>query len=239
MTLLVSIHDVAPPNLPAVQQLWLLCRRAGVVPALLVVPDWHGQAPIEKDTGFLDWLSGAVRDGAEIFLHGERHDEVGRPRGPLDALRAAGRTAREGECLTLDAGDLEALVARGLARLRALGLDPVGFVPPAWLMRADARLGVYAAGASLTEDETAIYLSGGRRITTPALRWSARSAFRAHTSVLVASARWRRRRQTPLMRLALHPADLSHPAVARSVAHELHRWTADRAARPYASLLAG
>ncbi len=238
MTLLVSVHDVAPPNLPAVQQLWQSCRRAGVVPALLVVPDWHGQAPIEQDAGFLDWLRGAVHDGAEIFLHGERHDEVGRPRTPLDALRAAGRTAREGECLTLDAAGLEALVARGLARLRALGFDPVGFVPPAWLMRADARPGIHAAGAVLTEDEAAIYLGGGRRVATPALRWSARSALRAHASVLVASARWHRRRQTPLMRLALHPGDLSHPAVARSVARELHRWTAERAARPYASLLA-
>ena len=49
VTLLVSIHDVAPPHLPAVRRLWLMCRDAGVVPALLVVPDWHGSAPIERD----------------------------------------------------------------------------------------------------------------------------------------------------------------------------------------------
>jgi hypothetical protein len=237
VTLLVAIHDVAPPNLPAVRRLWQLCREAGVLPALLVVPDWHGDAPIERDPRFLAWLRGAVAEGADILLHGERHDEVGRPRTLSDELRAAGRTAREGECLTLDAPELEALVARGLARLRALGFPVLGFVPPAWLMRAEARRGIYAAGARLTEDEAAIYLATGRRITTPALRWSARTAFRARASLLVAGWRWRQQRRTPVMRIALHPSDLNHPAVARSVAREVERWTADREAQSYASLL--
>jgi predicted deacetylase len=236
--LLVSIHDVAPPNLPAVRRLWQLCRDAGIIPALLVVPDWHGSAPMERDADFVAWLREAVADGAEVLLHGERHDEQGRPRGLGDALRAAGRTAREGECLTLDAPELEALVARGLARLGALGFAARGFVPPAWLMRADARRGVYAAGVTFTEDERAIYLADGRRIATPALRWSTRTAFRARASLLVAECRWRMQRRAPVVRIALHPADLSHPAVARSVAQALVRWTTSRMARSYASLVA-
>jgi hypothetical protein len=238
VTLIVSIHDVAPPNLPAVKRLWQLCRNVGAVPALLVVPDWHGHAPIEHDAEFLAWLRGAVADGAEILLHGERHDEIGRPRALGDAVRAAGRTAREGECLTLDAPELEALVARGLARLRALGFSAPGFVPPAWLMRADARPGIFAAGLSFTEDERAVYLAGGRCLASPALRWSTRTAVRAHASVSVAGWRWHFQRGAPLMRIALHPGDLSHPAVARSVARALERWTADRRVQPYASLMA-
>lgn len=238
MTLLVSIHDVAPPNLAAVRRLWQLCRDAAVVPALLVVPDWHGAAPIERDAGFLAWLRGAVTEGAEVLLHGERHDEEGRPRALGDALRAAGKTAREGECLTLDAPELEALVARGMSRLRALGFAPRGFVPPAWLMRADARAGIYAAGMAFTEDDGAIYLASGRRIPSPALRWSTRTGFRARASVVVAEWRWRSQRRAPVMRLALHPADLDDPAVARSVALALGRWTAGRAAGSYASLAA-
>lgn len=238
MTLLVSIHDVAPPNLAAVRRLWQSCRVAGVVPALLVVPDWHGRAPIERDAGFLAWLRSAVDEGAEVILHGERHDEAGRRRALADEVRAAGKTAREGECLTLDAPELEAMVRRGLARLEALGFSSRGFVPPAWLMRAEARPGIYAAGAAFTEDEGAIYLAGGRRIASPALRWSTRTAFRARASVLVAEWRWRSQRRTPVMRLALHPADLNDGRVARSVAEALARWTAGRAARTYASLAA-
>lgn len=238
MTLLVSIHDVAPPNLAAVRHLWQLCREARVVPALLVVPDWHGEAPIEQDEQFLAWLRGAVADGAELVLHGERHDEVGRPRELGDELRAAGKTAREGECLTLDASELEALVTRGLARLRALGLATRGFVPPAWLMRADARRGIYAAGVTFTEDDSAIYVADGRRIAAPALRWSTRTRFRAIVSTLVAEWRWWTQRRAPVMRIALHPADLNHPGVTRSLRDALARWTAGGTARSYASLVA-
>jgi predicted deacetylase len=238
VTLLVSIHDVAPPNLVAVRRLWQVCRDAGVVPALLVVPDWHGAAPIERDAGFLAWLRGAVTEGAEVLLHGERHDEAGRPRALGDELRAAGKTAREGECLTLDAPELEALVARGLARLRALGFAPRGFVPPAWLMRPDARAGIYAAGMAFTEDDRAIYLANGRRLPSPALRWSTRTTFRARASTLVAEWRWRTQRRAPVMRLALHPGDLNHPAVVRSVTLALTRWTTGRAPRTYESVAA-
>ena len=236
MTLLVSIHDVAPPNLIAVRRLWLLCRDAGVVPALLVVPDWHGTAPIERDVDFLAWLRKAVADGAELLLHGERHDEVGRPRTLIDTLRAAGKTAWEGECLTLNAPELEALVARGLARLRALGFSSHGFVPPAWLMRTDARPGIFATGVAFTEDAGAIYLADGRRIVTSALRWSTRTAFRARASVLVAEWRWRRQRRAPVMRIALHPADLNNPGVARSVQQALAQWTTGHTPCSYASL---
>jgi hypothetical protein len=45
-------------------------------------------------------------------------------------------------------------------------------------------------------------------------------------------------RRAPVVRIALHPADLSHPAVARSVAQALVRWTTSRMARSYASLVA-
>ena len=133
--------------------------------------------------------------------------------------------------------ELEALVARGLTRLRALGFSASGFVPPAWLMRADARPGIYAAGVAFTEDDGAIYLADGHRIATPALRWSTRTALRAGASSGRGMALGSQRR-TPVMRIALHPADLSHPGVARSVERALSRWTAVRVSRTYASLAA-
>ncbi len=238
MTLLVSIHDVAPPNLPAVQQLWQLCRDRGVIPALLVVPDWHGSAPIESGAECLDWLHGAVRDGAEVILHGERHDEVGHPRRLGDELRAWGRTAREGECLTLSAAELRTLVRRGLDRLRHLGFAPLGFVPPAWLMRPDARVGAYEAGAAFIEDEAAIRFADGRQVHAPVVRWSARTPLRAHLSVLVAHWRWRLQRSEATMRLALHPGDAAHPAVLQSVRDALVQWTSGHDVVTYRSLTA-
>ena len=224
--ILVSIHDVAPPNLPAVQSLWDRCLAAGVTPALLVVPDWHGNAPIEHDPAFLDWVRQAMGQGAEIILHGERHDEVGRTRTVSGSLRAWGRTAREGECLELSRDDLRQLVARGLARLRAAGLEPGGFIPPAWLVRTDAVAGAFDAGCVFVEDEHTVHLAGGRRLPSPAVRFSARTPFRARASVVVANARWLLQRSRSPVRLALHPGDLGDERLAKAVDDHIARWTA-------------
>lgn len=238
MTLLVSIHDVAPPNHEPVARLWAMCRAVDVTPALLVVPDWHGEAPIERHPRFVDWVRAGADAGAEVVLHGERHDEVGRPRTSADALRAAGRTDREGECLTLHAGQLRVLIERGAARLRAVGLEPCGFIPPAWLFRPGAEAAVGQAGLAFTEDAGAIHRFPGGRVASPVVRWSARTPARALGSVVVAEARWLLQRAAPVVRLALHPRDLSHPAVAASLERALRSWTGARRAGRYAELAA-
>ena len=238
MTLLVSIHDVAPPHEPAVRRLWELCRALDVTPALLVVPDWHGTAPLERHPAFVAWLREAAAAGAEIVLHGERHDEVGRARTATDALRAAGRTEGEGECLTMTPAELRALVERGVARLAALDLVPTGFVPPAWLLRPGAAAAVGEAGLRWTEDARNVHRFPGGPLASPAVRWSARSPVRAWGSVLVAAARWRLQRTAPVLRVALHPRDLSHPATAASLERELRRWVRARTPRRYADLAA-
>jgi predicted deacetylase len=237
MNILVSIHDVSPAFADGIFALWNLCASHGVTPALLVVPEWHGQWPVEANRAFAAWLRDCADRGAEILLHGERHDEDGLPRGWRDELRAAGRTAREGECLTLRGAAARAHVERGLTRLRALGLNPVGFVPPAWLAREDTHNAVAALGLRVSEDTAVVRVHHRQvRIAAPAIRWSSRSAVRALGSVLVARWRWHTLRRTPLVRLTLHPQDLTAAVTARSVASELVRWTAARSAIRYADL---
>lgn len=235
--LLVSIHDVTPALEPGVRRLWTLCRAHGVTPALLVVPEWHGAWPLEAAPAFVAWLRECARLGAEVLLHGERHDEVGLRRGWPDAVRAAGRTAREGEFLTLDRAAADVRIGRGLDRLRALGLEPVGFVPPAWLAREATHASVRDHGLAVSEDAAGVrVLRRGARLRAPAVRWSGRSAFRAHASRAVAAWRWRVHRRASLLRLALHPQDLAHPVTAESVAREVARWTAARRALRYGDL---
>ena len=151
--LLVTIHDVAPPLMERVERLWALCAERRVAPGLLVVPDWHGGVPIEGDPACVAWVRARAAEGAEVFLHGERHDEVGSPRGWRDSVRALGRTNREGEFLTLGYDAARTRIDRGLARLRALGLAPIGFVPPAWLARPDTHRAVRDAGLAVSEDD--------------------------------------------------------------------------------------
>ena len=235
--LLVSIHDVTPALEDAVRRLWALCRAQGVTPALLVVPDWHGAWPLESHPAFVAWVRECADAGAEIILHGERHDEVGLPRTWRDDLRALGRTAREGEFLTLDHDAARARIDRGIGRLRALGLDPIGFIPPAWLARESTHDVVRMAGLRVSEDAGTIRVhSSGVRLPAPALRWSGRSTMRAVGSRAMAWLRWCTQRHASYVRMALHPQDLAHAITAQSVEREVTRWTRARRVVPYAAL---
>lgn len=238
---LVSIHDVTPALEAPVRALWETCARLDVRPALLVVPDWHGAWPLERHPGYVGWLRERAAEGAEIFLHGERHDEVGLPRGWRDTLRAVGRTAREGEFLTLGRAAAEERVARGVSRIRSLGLPPLGFVPPAWLAREATFQAVAAQGLQLSEDvrEVRLHEPTPRRLAAPVVRWSARTALRAHLSAAVAAWRDRGHLRHPLLRIALHPQDLDSEVTRRSLERLMEHWVAERRVVPYGALLAG
>ncbi|HEU5303381.1 MAG TPA: polysaccharide deacetylase family protein [Gemmatimonadales bacterium] len=235
--LLVSIHDVSPAQAAAVTRLWEVCVERRVIPALLVVPNWHGEWPLEEHPDFVEWIRRRAAEGAEIVLHGERHDEVGLPRGAGDHRRAWGKTAGEAEFLTLDAAAAEARITRGLGRLRKVGLEPVGFVPPAWLAREAAHEAAASAGLHFSEDDHSVRLfPSGRRMASPVLRWSARTAARAWGSVAVARIRSVVQRRAGVVRIALHPRDLDHPATARSLTHTLDRWLGWHRAGHYGDL---
>lgn len=241
MRLLVSIHDVTPALQPECEVLWAMSRAQGVTPALLVVPNWHGRAPLAEAPAFVSWLRARVAEGAEVFLHGERHDEVGLPRSLGDEWRAVGRTAREGEFLTLDEGPAHARMARGVAVLRGLGLDPIGFIPPAWLARPGCWAAAERLGLRIGEDHRHVILvREGEWRRTPNLCWSGRTPVRAVVSRAVVSRQADALRDGDTARVVFHPADLRHPATTDGTREVLASLLA-RGARavPYASLLEG
>lgn len=225
MTILLSLHDVAPPFARQLHELWSLCLGHGVRPALLVVPNWHGAHPLEQDRRFVDWLFARADQGARIFLHGERHDEADRVRSATDALRAFGRTMREGEFLSLDYAAARASMERGRAVLARCGLSPIGFIPPSWLARTATREAARDLGFAIMEDDRRIHLlREGIALRSPAVRWSARSLWRARLSSVAADARWQLQRDHPVLRIALHPMDIDNPETRQSVQRALERW---------------
>jgi uncharacterized protein len=234
MKLLVSIHDVSPAHDQAIQRIWTHCHSLGVRPALFVVPNWHGEWPIEDYRLFIDW----VRDceaggfGADVFLHGERHDEHGVRRELADELRAFGRTDGEAEFLTLRYGAARQRIERGLRCLRACGLSPVGFVAPAWLAHAECTVALSDTGVAISETTDAITLhSRGMRLASPVLRWSTRTPWRAAASQVVARTASMLNANHWLVRVALHPGDVEHPPTWASVRATLDRWLGIR--RPW------
>ncbi|HET6797909.1 MAG TPA: polysaccharide deacetylase family protein [Gemmatimonadales bacterium] len=235
--LLVSIHDVSPAGAQPIARLWNICVEHGVVPALLVVPNWHGGWPLESHPEFVRWIRARRDEGAEIVLHGERHDEVGLRRRPIDHWRAWGKTDREAEFLTLDFAAARDRLHRGLDRLRQLDLDPLGFVPPAWLARESTHQAVASVGLSFSEDDRSVRLHRSEmRLRSPVVRWSARTAARTWGSVAVAATRARFQSGAQLPRIALHPDDLGRPAIQRSISRALEHWLTRHAPGRYADL---
>ena len=108
---------------------------------------------------------------------------------------------------------------------------------PAWLSPPDCAATVSALGLSISEDTNAIQLAQrGMRLSSPVIRWSARTEWRARMSAGVASfASWRHRRHW-LVRIALHPSDLGHPATAASIETTLDYWLARRTPWTYSAL---
>jgi uncharacterized protein len=140
--------------------------------------------------------------------------------------------------LTLDAAPAAERIGRGLELFARLGLEPIGFVPPAWLGRPSLADVIRGAGLRVVEDDVSVTVLEPRwRVSSPVVRWSGRTATRALGSAVVADVRWRLQRRAPVMRIAFHPSDLDHPASARSATRSLERWLSDRAATRYGQLL--
>lgn len=240
MKLLVAIHDVSPAHDQAVQRIWYHCTSLGLQPALLVVPNWHGEWPIQDYRVFLDWLRDCQADGsgAEIFLHGERHDEHSSAARGLGAeLRAFGRTDNEAEFLTLRYDAARQRIERGLRCLHGCGLSPVGFVAPAWLAHLECNAALSDCDVAISETADAVTLHRrGTRLASPVFRWSTRAPWRASASDLVARAGTIVHANHWLVRIALHPGDVEHAATWNSVRSTLERWLDVRRPWRYAAL---
>ena len=237
MKLLIALHDVTPAFEPELRALWVMCAEQNIVPALFVVPNWHGDWPLEDHGRFVSWLRARAREGSDVFLHGERHDEIGTRRRWHDHLRAFGRTDSEGEFLALDRDETRRRITRGAERLRDIGLQPIGFVAPAWLWSDGTRGTVGELGFSLSEDERAIYLHRrGIGLASPLIRWSARTSVRALASTAVARAMTWWHRHNWLVRIALHPSDMSRLETRQSTKETIAWWRARRHPWQYSAL---
>jgi predicted deacetylase len=219
--LLISIHDVSPKFSGEIDRLAsMLESRMGCSRfAMLVVPDFWGEAPIGGDRAFRGRLRSWAAAGVEIFVHGWSHRDPA-PKG----FAAKHMTAGEGEFSALDRTQALRRMIEGRAVVEdAIGGPAAGFVAPAWLYGQGARDALAEAGFMMAEDHMRVWHPPSGRVLSrgPVITWATRTPLRKASSLFAAAALRRLLGPLAAVRLAVHPADTRHPDVMASIDRSL------------------
>lgn len=219
--LVVSVHDVAPATFQLSRRWTDLLERSGVTATLLVIAGpWRG-GELSPDSGFARWLREREHAGHEIAVHGWSH--LRPPRRGWSA-RGADLVARgAAEFALLSAEQTESILARSVERLGEAGVTPHGFTPPGWLLPSRAAPAVGRCGLAYHTDHFGVVDTlTGRRHRVPVVCHRPHSALSELGRWVVAAA--------PALagalgtaRVALHPADLEEPRLARTTVGALRR----------------
>jgi predicted deacetylase len=230
----VSIHDVSPAWEGEVETALEISHAHGVKPALLVVPDFHGRAPLLEHPTYCERLRELEKSGHEIYLHGFYHRA--RPWEERHAARDRGGISRAtylyrqkivsgGEAEFSDVTEMEAKTRldEGERVLREAGLTIKGFVAPAWSMPAWVHALLAERGYAFTEDHVRVYNPAAKQSRASlVLNFASRTPGRLFSSVLYCRAARPVRRILPA-RIAIHPADMRF-ALLRHEVRSLLAW---------------
>jgi predicted deacetylase len=127
-------------------------------------------------------------------------------------------TADEGEFFDIDRNAAAALVSKAREEFRTAGLNPSGFIAPAWLLSNEAETALRDLDISYTTRLRHILdLQSHSLTTSQSLVWSVRSGWRRVTSLLWNASLFRMMEIRPLMRISIHPVDVAHPRVWRQI----------------------
>lgn len=230
----VSIHDVSPAWAEEVEVALAMAHEAGVRPALLVVPDYHGRAPLAEHPTFVERLRSLEREGHEIYLHGYYHrsrtwDDPAthreREAGPAARLRHLFAqkvvSASEAEFSDVSPDEARSRLDAGERVLNDAGLTIRGFVAPAWSMPSWVLRLLGERGYRFTEDHLRIHdPSAGRSRPSVVLNYASRTPARLLSSVAWCRLARPARRVLPA-RIAIHPADVRYALLRSEIASVL------------------
>jgi uncharacterized protein len=237
--LLASIHDVSPRFEAEVDELVdMLGEHVGLRLAMLVVPNHWGDAPIMPGSAFATRLRGWADAGVEMFLHGYHHRDEARHEASADRLRARFMTAGEGEFLGLSRDEAAERISTGRVLIEdVIGRRIDGFVAPAWLYGDGARQALRDAAIPLAEDHFRVWspASGRQLATGPVITWASRTRMRLASSL--AAAALLRHAPLEVLRVGVHPPDVRHPALVRSIGKTFKQAVQKRRPGRYSDLL--
>jgi uncharacterized protein len=201
----VTLHDVEPATFArcALIRDWLDDHGIDRVTLLVIpAPDLH---PFDGRRPELSiWLNERVRGGDAVAQHGLHHLQSRRAAWPRQLL---GQGRESAEFVGLDQAETRRAVDAGRRVLKLAGLEPRGFVAPAYAYTPALRETLrprFAWWAGLLQ----VHVRGGHRLA-PALGLGTSDAVKRAASPTLLRACARIAGTT--MRLDLHPADLDHP----------------------------
>jgi predicted deacetylase len=239
----VALHDVEPATFErcALIRDWLGDHGVDRV-TLLVIParDLHPLG--ERSPAMTSWLAERRRAGDSIAQHGFQHERTGRASLSPGSLLCS-PTRRAGEFVGLDTEETRRAVNAGWRVLKLAGIEPDGFVAPAYAYTPALRsvlprrfrwwaglLGLHGrvAGPSEGPDRG--------RLLAPA--WGMGSSGPLQRALSPALIRAGSMMCGRTLRLDLHPADLQHPRQMMALEWVLGRAGRRREAITYDELLA-
>ena len=229
--LVVSLHDVSPQTRAECAEILAELSVLGVEKcSLLVIPDHHRRGHFLADAECAAWLRTQAAAGHELVMHGYHHQRARRDGESVGAkLTTRIYTADEGEFFDLDCAASTALVKKAREDFRQLGVEPAGFIAPAWLLSAEAEAALRELGCEYTTRlGSVVDLPNGRVFKSQSLVWSVRSAWRRQVGRAWNALLFRRLAANPLLRISIHPVDLQHPQIWRQIRGLITRALADR-----------
>jgi predicted deacetylase len=249
-TLAVALHGIEPATFErcALIRDWLDDHGVDRV-TLLVIParDLHpvgGRSP-----EMVQWLSERRRAGDSIAQHGFRHARP-RLRPTPRRVLARGHRLRSGEFAGLDGDETRRAVNAGWRVLKLAGIEPEGFVAPAYAYTNALRRALspkFRWWAGLMR----LHTTGLMRLHTPGLAverasreplspaWSLATGGPLGRALSPAILRAGSVLPTATLRLDLHPADLAHHRQMMALEWVLGRAARDRTAVTYQELAGG
>jgi uncharacterized protein len=208
-----ELHDVAPPTRRALDaMLELLPDVARPVACLLVVPNWGGQSPIDRDAAFARDV-GAL--GGEIVMHGLTHTL-----GERWTDRLVFGTENESEFAALDADAARDRLHRAREIFaQAFGRAPRWFCAPRWQESPGTRSALDALGIGGRMARNSCVMPSGERSTVRAVWFDDgdRAVTRGAAAVLRRRRVARVLRGEGAMRVALHPRDVERASTREAV----------------------
>jgi uncharacterized protein len=214
----------------------VLRRHVGDRVAMLVVPNHWGDGPIVPGSPFAAKLRRWADAGFEMFLHGYYHRDEARHAG-ADRLRARWMTAGEGEFLGLSKEQAVDRIKSGRALIEDVTGRPIaGFVAPAWLYGREALEALKDCSIPIAESHWRVWspASETELAKGPVITWASRS--RARLASSLAAAAVLRHSRSRVLRIGVHPPDVRHAALMRSVRKALEIAARDRQSTRYSEL---